>query len=76
MLIKQTKNSFVQNTISVWCTVHKYTGEPIVLSQFTPIWGNGHYKPGKSDRGIKLWAEKGIRTVSDLYFEGSFVTFE
>lgn len=76
VLKKQTKNPFVKNTISVGYTVHKYTGEPIVLSQFTPIWRNGQFKPGKSDGGFKLWAEKGIRTVSNLYFECSFLTFE
>ncbi len=55
---------------SIWYAVHKYVGETITFSQFTPVWGNGQFKPGKSDGGFKLWAEIGIGMVSNLYFEG------
>jgi len=75
-LKKQTKNPFVKNTISVWYATHNYVDETITVSQFTPIWGNGQFKPGKLDGGFKLWAEKGIGMVSDLYFEGIVLTFK
>lgn len=37
------------------------------LSRFSPIWGNVKFKPGKSDAGFRIWAEKGLRKVQDMY---------
>lgn len=75
-LKKQTRNPFVKNTISVWYAAHNFVDETITLSRFTPIWGNRQFRPGRLDGGFKLWAEKGIGTISDLYFEGTLLRFD
>lgn len=42
-------------------------GEQPGISQFTPIWGNALFKPGKSDPGFRRWAQLGLQRISDLY---------
>ena len=75
-LKKFTHNPFVNNTIKVWHEVHKYRGETPVLSQFTPIWGNSGFTPGTRDMGFKIWADKGLLIIADLFDNGILMSFE
>lgn len=75
-LRKNTRNPFLKNTIIIWHAAHKYVGDPPSLSQFTPIWGNEKFTPGKSDGGFKIWKYKGIQKIKDLYADGMLLTFD
>uniref|UniRef100_A0A3Q3GBT7 Reverse transcriptase domain-containing protein n=1 Tax=Kryptolebias marmoratus TaxID=37003 RepID=A0A3Q3GBT7_KRYMA len=74
-LKKNTKNPFLKNTIIIWHAAHKHMGGCPELSQFTPIWGNERFTPGKNDGGFKLWKTKGIQKIKDLYADGMLLTF-
>lgn len=75
-LKKRTKNPFLKNTISVWHAAHKHIGDMPVLSQFTPIWGNEQFTPGKKDGGFRLWNIKGVQKMMDLYADGVLLSFD
>ena len=75
-LKKFTGNPFVSNSIRVWHDVHSYLKVPLKLSQFTPIWGNNNFHPGAKDKGFKLWADKGIGQIADLFQEDVLMQFE
>ena len=64
--------------IVVWYDVRKYHKETSVLSRFSPIWGNNHFVPGRADGGFKLWADRGLKQIKDIYNpeDGHFKTFE
>ena len=53
--------------IKVWHYVRKYLKEPIGLSQFSPIWGNQQFIPGRADGTFKLWAKLGLKVIGDLF---------
>lgn len=72
-LIKRTENPFVKNTIK---DIHH-------ISHFSPLWGNQwvvggntNFTAGSNDGGLKIWAEKDIAKVGDLYVEGILLTFK
>lgn len=74
-LKKATKNPFVKNTLAVWNDVQRILGEAPNLSSFSPIWGNGDFRPGKNDPGFKQWALKGIRKIGDLFEGDTLMSF-
>lgn len=49
----------------IWYDVKKYLKEPHSLSQFSPIWGNQFFAPGRADAAFKLWNSKGIKKIQD-----------
>lgn len=65
-LCKQTKNPIVKHMIKIRYEVKKYLKEPHLLSQFTPIWGNRLFVPGRADATFKLWSTKGLETIQNL----------
>lgn len=57
--------------IKIWYETKKCLKEPQSLSQFSPIWGNQFFVPGRADATFKLWETKGLRTIQDLYLSDS-----
>ena len=43
------------------------------ISGFTPIWGDHSFSPGRGDAGFKLWAERGISKVMDMYNDNNIL---
>lgn len=74
-LKRQTANPFVKNTIDIWFKVHRHIGDAPFISQFSPIWGNEQFAPGRADGGFKTWADKGVQKIGDLYDQGTLLTF-
>ena len=68
-LKKNTDNPIILNMIDVWFDTCKYLNINLSHSRFSPIWGNANFEPGLKDRGFKLWAEKGLGKVQDMYRE-------
>lgn len=76
-LKKFSTNPIVQNMIRVWQEVRKYQKDSSSLSCFSPIWGNNFFTPGKGDAGFKLWADRGVKQIKDIYgIHGNILTFE
>lgn len=76
-LLKQIKNPILKHMVRVWNDVRKYLNESTCLSQFSPVWGNQLFTPGRADATLKLWASRGPKTISVLYPSQSdiFMTF-
>lgn len=66
-LLKQTENPFLKNMIRIWRDVKKLLNEPNGLSQFSPIWGNHLFIPGRADATFKIWKNKGLQMIQNLY---------
>lgn len=68
-LKKKTTNRFLKNSIDIWFKAHRHVGDTPPISQFTPIWDNVQFIPGRADGGFQIW-----KTI-DLYAEGILLTF-
>lgn len=76
VLMKGTDNPFVKNTVAIWYEAHKYLGDLPDLSRFAPLWGNDQFGPGRKDLGLKLWMNKGVSRLSDLYEDDILISFD
>ena len=79
--IEQTSTPYPDPTsqrylYSVWYAAHKHVGDTPTLSQFTPVWGNEQFTPGKRDGGFQSWNTKGIQKMMDLYTDGVLLSFD
>ncbi len=75
-LKKRSDNPFVKNTIVIWYEAHKYLRDLPVLSRFSPIWGNDNFSPAKKDMGFKMWMNKGMIRIKDVYEDNILQSFE
>ena len=46
------------------------------ISIYSPITNNHLFQPSLLDNGFKIWRDKGIHSIRDLYFENTFASFE
>lgn len=46
------------------------------ISLYSPIVNNHLFRPSLLDRGFQTWHDKGIHSISDLYIDNSFASFE
>ena len=61
----------------IWHSALAYLGEATKLSQFSPVFGNEDFPPGRADSGFRMWASHGVAKISDLFKDNaSFLTFE
>ena len=74
-LNKSSTNPFVKNTIVVWNAVQKLLGDSQGLSCFSPIWGNDRFAPAKNDMGFKVWLNKSIVELKDVYKDYTLMSF-
>lgn len=74
-LKKTTTNPFLRNSIDVWFKSHRHIGDTPSISQFSPIWDNARFTPGRADGGFQIWANRGVQKIGDLYVEGTLLTF-
>lgn len=51
-------------------------GDAPKLSQFSPFWGNNFFIPGEKDMGFKLWADKGLCKIADLFNINVLMSFK
>ncbi len=76
-LKNKTSNPIVKNLIKVWYEVKKYLKDSPSLSCLSPIWGNKHFVPGKADAGFKIWADKGVSQMKDIFAKnGNLLSFK
>uniref|UniRef100_A0AAR2JXT8 Reverse transcriptase domain-containing protein n=1 Tax=Pygocentrus nattereri TaxID=42514 RepID=A0AAR2JXT8_PYGNA len=65
-LLKDTKNPFLKNTLSVWHQSHIALSEAPTISYLSPIWGNNRFKPGRADMGFKIRFNKGLKKIGEI----------
>ena len=63
---KTTTNPFLKNSIGIWFKAHRHIGDTPPISQFSPIWDNAQFTPGRADGGFKVWADRGMQKIGDL----------
>lgn len=70
-----TENPIVKASIQIWSQFRKHFGNKLGLISM-PLAQNFLFKPSMIDTVFLMWARKGIKNVGDLFFDGSFATFE
>ena len=67
-------NPIVINTIKIWIQFRKQHGFHR-SSILAPVWNNYAFPPSHSDAAFRIWSERGLKTLKDLYEEGVFMSF-
>jgi len=71
---KVSPNPVVTNTIKIWIQFRKQHGLHRG-STLAPVLNNYAFLPSCSDPTFRVWSDKGLRTLNDLYDEGVFTSF-
>lgn len=53
--------------ICILQATRRYLKEISPLSLFRPIWRNSKFSPRENDEGFKMWADKGVKMIKDVY---------
>lgn len=62
--------------INVFFNTCEYLNINSFWSCISPMWCNVNFKPGKSDPGFRIWTEKRLRKVQNMYREdGQLMSF-
>ena len=73
--VKQvSKNPLVTNTLKIWSQFRKQFGLH-TASSLAPIYQNHLFPPSCSDSAFRIWSEKGLRSINDLYTRQTFSSF-
>ena len=59
--------------VKIWYDIKKFLKDTYSISQYSPIWGNHFFVPGRADATFKLWHSKGLKMIQDLYMVNSVV---
>lgn len=69
------KNEWIKHTLKVWTIVKKMLGGPMSISRAMLIVGNIEFPPSLWDSGFRRWADKGLRTINQLFRGTEFKSF-
>jgi len=69
-----SSNLVVSHSIKIWAQFRKHTGlhRSSILS---PIFKNHNFSPSNMDVAFRIWSDKGIKIIDDLYDSGVFLSF-
>lgn len=65
----------LQNTLKVWRLIRKIEGQDKVTSLLTPLLLNPDFPPSLEKGSFNVWYDKGIRTLGDVWVNGSMLSF-
>lgn len=71
---KHTSNPIVNATLKIWSQFRLTFGLK-GASKHSPICNNHHFIPSSIDSGFSMWQSLGLRSLKDLYTDGSFHSF-
>lgn len=71
----KTENEWVKHTLKTWTKIKKFFGVPESISRAMPIVGNIEFLPSIWDRGFRTWADKGLKTINQLFSGNEFKSF-
>lgn len=69
-----SSNLVVSHSVKIWTQFRKQTGLHR-FSTLSPIIKNHSFAPSNMDEAFRIWFDKGIRTIDDLYEGGVFSSF-
>ena len=69
-------NIWIKNTLKIWDSVQKQLKGRVALSRAMPIIGNIEFIPSIWDGAYKRWAEKGLKTINQLFEGNIFRSFQ
>uniref|UniRef100_A0A8C7XNT8 Reverse transcriptase domain-containing protein n=1 Tax=Oryzias sinensis TaxID=183150 RepID=A0A8C7XNT8_9TELE len=69
------RNPVIINTLKIWFQCRRHFGFQRTLV-YSPISSNPFFQPALNDFGFKTWQRKGIVLFTDLFVDGSFMSFE
>ena len=75
-LTKLTDNSIILNTFAAWHEAHSLLDMNISFLRRTPLWGNPNISHHISDSMLRGWRDRKIQTVSDLYINDTFASYQ
>lgn len=68
-------NPVVRHSLKIWIQFRR-AFSLTKMSIDTPLVGNNMFAPSITDDAFKIWTEKGLKTVKDVYIGGTFASFE
>ena len=68
-------NPVIQSSLRVWSQLLTFIKAP-KLYLHAPICGNHAFKPGLTDSAFRIWRDKGIDSLDNLYINDQFVSFQ
>uniref|UniRef100_A0A3B1IPQ1 Reverse transcriptase domain-containing protein n=1 Tax=Astyanax mexicanus TaxID=7994 RepID=A0A3B1IPQ1_ASTMX len=69
------KNTVVKSSVKIWKQFRRHFNFQN-LSLSCPLISNHLFFPSTLDKGFNIWDRAGIKTLHDLYVEGTFVSFQ
>lgn len=67
-------NSLLYDSLRIWVQCRKTFGLHM-MSRKGPLCSNHMFPPSMSDPAFKIWSNKGLQTLKDLFVEGVFISF-
>lgn len=72
---KFCSNPIVKHSFKIWAQFRR-AFSLFEMSKNAPLVGNNMFAPSINDNAFKVWSERGLRTIQDLYVGGTFGSFE
>lgn len=72
--VNASQNPVVKQSLKIWLQFRKHFGLRD-CSIYAPILNNHNFKPSTMDSAFKLWHDRGIVSINDLYDGGTFMSF-
>ena len=69
-----SKNPIVVNTFKIWAQFRKQFGL-LGPSKLAPVFKNHCFLPSCTDPVFRIWSDKGLRSINDLYTDNVFSSF-
>lgn len=69
-------NIILNTTIKAWHDMKRLEGMEGHYSSLSPVWGNLDFSPGTTDRGFKLWNNKGNANIGHLFEKNILLSFD
>ena len=69
-----SKNPIVVNTLKIWAQFRKQFGL-LGPSKLAPVYKNHCFLPSCTDPVFRIWSDKGLRSINDLYTDNVFSSF-
>ena len=69
------ENEWIKHTLKIWTIIKKTLEGPSTLSRAMPIVGNIEFPPSIWDSGFRRWADRGLKTINQLFDKTELKSF-
>ena len=70
-----TKDLLVKTSLKIWTQIRRHFGWQSISFK-SPVYANHYFKPSVMDKAVLIWYNAGIKQFQDLYYNGTFVSFQ